>query len=225
MITFILVYLAGFGEQGRGVWQPSFTLLALTHCSTFLHLLDSWELCFSLWIGCSCHLLQINTRKIYQVWTSQGSFQSCPESCPKYFQWCILLLNRHGGIKNTCIELSISFFSPHVSNKCNNRRSLESGFDVTQSCLCSSSNLSIYKLLPRLSSKPLTCTAFRQNLNSGCSAFQPGTRGLFNQLWVWVALLALTWCLHHCKPAVGNLIQDWFHSGHARSLETNFWTT
>lgn len=94
--------------------------------------------------------------------TYQGSFQPSPKSCPKYFQWCILFLNRHSSIKSTCVGLSISFFAPHVSNKLNNSRSLESGFDVTQSYLCSSSNLPIYKLLPRLSSKPLMCTAFRQ---------------------------------------------------------------
>lgn len=157
--------------------------------------------------------------------TSQGSFQSCPKSCPKYFQWCILFLNRHGSIKSTCVGPSTSFFAPHVSNKINNRRSLESGFDVIRNYLCSSSNLSIYKLLPRLSSKPLICIAFRQNLYSGCSAFQPGTRGLFNQRWVWADSLALMWCLHYRKPAVGNLVQDWFNSGYAKSMETNFWTT
>lgn len=106
-----------------------------------------------------------------------------------------LFLNRHSSIKSTCVGLSISFFAPQVSNKLEIRRSLESGFDVTWSYLCSSSNLSIYKVLPRLFSKPLTCTAFRKNLYGGCSAFQPGTRGLFNQWWVWAASLALMWYL------------------------------
>lgn len=196
----------------------------------FLYLLDGREPCFTL--DCLLFPFIINKHKKKvpsgrgeEEVTSQGSFQSCPKSRPKYFQWCVLFLNRHSNIKSTCVGLSISFFAPHVSNKLNNRRSLESGFDVTQSYLCSSSNLSSYKFLPRFSSKPLMCTAFRQNSYSGCSAFQSGTRGLFNQWWVWVASLALMWCLHYCKAAVGNLIQDWFHSGHAKSLETKFWTT
>lgn len=101
-----------------------------------------------------------------------------------------------------------------MSNKLNTSRSLEGVSDVTRSYLCSS-NLSIYKLLPRLSRKP-----FRQNLYSSCSAFQWCTRGLFNQWWVWAASLTLMWCLCYRKPAVGNLVQHWFHSGHAKSLAT-----
>lgn len=104
-------------------------------------------------------------------------------------------------------DLVFWFFAPHVSNKVNNRRSLENGFDVIQSFLCSSSNLSIYKLLPKLSSKPLMYTAFRHHLYSDCSAFQRGTRGLFNQQRVWAASLALMWHLCYCKPAVWNLVQ------------------
>ena len=45
------------------------------------------------------------------------------------------------------------------------------------------------------------------------SALQIDTVGLFNQWWIWAALLALLWCLHYYKPAVGNLAQECFHSG------------
>lgn len=134
--------LAGLGEQGcrRGVQQPSFPLLALARvwCSCVSWRAVSPGSCFRLPVLGTCceYTWERDTKYRYgeDEMTSQGSFQSSPKtmSHPKYFQWWILFLNRHGSKKVLMWDLIYLLFNPHASNNLNNGRSLECSYNAIQ---------------------------------------------------------------------------------------------